>query len=159
MRKVCQINFKIFEKISNKNYQKFDPIKIFLENENSVMEFMESMNSLASPSELKNYRMSMNHVSGSSSNPKQLGKNRSNNLDSSAIGINNMPQQSRTKKLGAIMGIAKRSRSIHNPDWCPSKSFNSLFRLNLQLCYDVHLIISFSLLVFKHLPKSLKLLV
>lgn len=113
------------------------------ENENSVFEFMESMNSPVSPNDLKSYRMSMinnNHNANNQENSlnsanKQhsnssslLGKSRGTNIDSSIIGLSTM-QQNRSKKLGAIMGIAKRSRSIHNPDWCPSK--NNSFLLGL----------------------------
>lgn len=42
----------------------------------------------------------------------------------SNMSLSNLPKsvnQTRTKKLGAIMGIAKRSRSIHYTE-CPSNS-------------------------------------
>lgn len=99
----------------------------FAENENSVFEFMESMNTPANPNDVKSYRMSMIGLGGgnSSGGHSKIGKNRSSNMDSSLIGINNLPQN-RSKKLGAIMGIVKRSRSIHNPDWCPSKNYSFL---------------------------------
>lgn len=88
-----------------------------IENENSVFEFMETVNSSPSTSDLKNYRAPTH----------KIGKNR-RDFDSSMIGINNL-NQNRAKKLGAIMGIAKRSRSIHYTEWCPSKHFSSLFLL------------------------------
>jgi hypothetical protein len=77
-----------------------------------VLEYMETINSASKSTDLLKYRAKL-----AKSTAKQVNSESQQSLASTASAA----AQNRSKKLGAIMGIAKRSRSIHYTE-CPSKS-------------------------------------
>lgn len=105
------------ESVNKVKLNKSNIIKKFLESEKQVLKYLEEQNTtLTKTSDLiSRYKASL-----SNDIEKSASSNILTSINSSQLSISNMNKiQNRSKKLGSIMGIAKRSRSIQYSE-CPS---------------------------------------
>lgn len=125
-------------------------MKIVLESEKQVFKYFEEQNStLTKTSDLiSRYKASL-----SVELEKPGSSNHLSNINSSQLSLVNLNKnQNRSKKLGSIMGIVKRSRSIQYTE-CPSNHIFLIFILKIS--YFLIRIIFLCLLIIYHAKKKI----